>query len=74
MSPLQSLPGILAVKRVNGVPTVFPAESGDVSGEENLLRTVYDMRPAQVQLCAMVAMLAGGSRAELAAPATPGSV
>lgn len=49
---LQSLPGILAVKRIGGVPTVFPAESGDVSGGENLLQTVYDMRPVQVRPCA----------------------
>ena len=45
----QSLPGILAVKRVGSVPTVFPAESGDVVAEENLLHTVYDMRPVQVR-------------------------
>lgn len=49
LSCLQSLPGILAVKHVDGVPTVFPAESGDVSAAENLLRTVYDMRPVQVR-------------------------
>lgn len=40
-----SLPGVLAVKRVNGVPTVFPADSGEVAPHENLLRTVYDMGP-----------------------------
>ena len=45
----QSLPGILAVKRVGGVPTVFPAESGDVGAEENLLQPVYNMRPMQVR-------------------------
>ena len=33
-----SLPGVLAVKRVNGVPTVFPKDSGEVKPEENLLR------------------------------------
>lgn len=38
-------PGVLAVKRVNGVPTVFPADSGEVAPHENLLRTVYDMGP-----------------------------
>ncbi len=43
---VQSLPGVMAVKRVHGVPTVFPAESGDVAPEENLLQTVYNMRPA----------------------------
>ncbi len=37
-----SLPGILAVKRVNGVPTVFPKDSGEVRPEENLLKVVYD--------------------------------
>lgn len=31
-----SLPGVLAVKRVNGIPTVFPA--GEVSQEENMLK------------------------------------
>lgn len=45
----QSLPGILAVKRIGSVPTVFPAESGDVGAEENLLHTVYDVRPVQVR-------------------------
>ncbi|KAK9795195.1 hypothetical protein WJX73_003091 [Symbiochloris irregularis] len=43
-----SLPGVLAVKRVDGVPTAFPADSGEVAPEENLLRTVYDCRPVQV--------------------------
>ena len=33
-----SLPGILAVKRVDGIPTVFPAETGEVKPEENLLQ------------------------------------
>jgi nicotinamide phosphoribosyltransferase len=47
----QSLPGILAVKRVGSVPTVFPADSGDVGAEENLLHTVYNMRPVQVRYC-----------------------
>ena len=47
----QSLPGILAVKRMGSVPTVFPADSGDVGAEENLLHTVYDMCPVQVQSC-----------------------
>lgn len=40
-----SLPGVLAVKRVNGVPTVFPADSGEVSAEDNLLKVVYDKGP-----------------------------
>jgi nicotinamide phosphoribosyltransferase len=38
-----SFPGILAVKRVNGVPTIFP--SSEVKPEENLFRVVYDKRP-----------------------------
>eukprot|EP00878_Enallax_costatus_P013676 GHUV01014300.1.p1 GENE.GHUV01014300.1~~GHUV01014300.1.p1 ORF type:complete len:184 (+),score=64.20 GHUV01014300.1:39-554(+) len=40
-----SLPGVLAVKRVNGVPTVFPADTGEVSLEEDLLQVVYDKGP-----------------------------
>lgn len=40
--------GALAVKRVNGVPTVFPAEGGHVAEEENLLETVYDCGPVKV--------------------------
>lgn len=39
--------GILAVKRVNGIPTVFPAEVGHVSAEENLLQVVYDNGPVE---------------------------
>jgi nicotinamide phosphoribosyltransferase len=39
--------GILAVKRVDGVPTVFPADSGEVAPHENLLRVVYDKRPLE---------------------------
>eukprot|EP00798_Chlamydomonas_sp_ICE-L_P008160 gene8160-1414_t len=42
-----SLPGVLAVKSVNGVPTVFPADSGEVSAEENMLKLVYDMGPVK---------------------------
>jgi len=41
----ESLPGVLAVKRVNGVPTVFPAE--EVTAEENLLKIVYDCGPVE---------------------------
>ena len=33
-----SLPGVLAVKRVGGVPTAFPADSGEVAPEEDLLQ------------------------------------
>ncbi|KAJ9525932.1 hypothetical protein QJQ45_009410 [Haematococcus lacustris] len=40
-----SLPGVLAVKRVQGVPTIFPADSGEVQPEEDLLQVVYDMGP-----------------------------
>ncbi|CAL8467658.1 g7196 [Coccomyxa elongata] len=42
-----SFPGALAVKRVHGIPTVFPAEGGHVSPEENMLRVVYDHGPVQ---------------------------
>ncbi|MEW5302022.1 MAG: hypothetical protein WDW36_004834 [Sanguina aurantia] len=42
-----SLPGVLAVKRVNGVPRVFPADSGEVSDEENLLQVVYRCGPVE---------------------------
>ena len=35
--------GVLGVKRVNGIPTVFPAEC--VEPEENLLKVVYDCGP-----------------------------
>jgi len=38
-----SLPGELAVKMVDGIPTVFPVSL--VKPEENLLRLVYDKRP-----------------------------
>ena len=41
-----SLPGVLGVKRVGGVPTVFPAHM--VAAEENLLQVVYDCRPVKV--------------------------
>jgi hypothetical protein len=30
--------GVLAVKRVAGVPTVFPADSGEVAAEEDMLQ------------------------------------
>ncbi|GMH45188.1 hypothetical protein BSKO_13145 [Bryopsis sp. KO-2023] len=42
-----SLPGVLAVKRVDGVPTVFPAEDGWVNPEENMLKVVYDKGPVE---------------------------
>lgn len=41
-----SFPGALYVKRVNGVPTVFPKAHGQViPEEENLLKVVYDCGP-----------------------------
>ena len=39
-----SLPGILSVHRVSGVPTVFPAGQGP-AGAEDLLQVVYDKGP-----------------------------
>ncbi|GAX79752.1 hypothetical protein CEUSTIGMA_g7193.t1 [Chlamydomonas eustigma] len=42
-----SLPGELAVKRMNGVPTIFPKESEEVGAEENLLKVVYDHGPVK---------------------------
>jgi nicotinamide phosphoribosyltransferase len=42
-----SLPGVLAVKRVDGVPTAFPAE--EVAPADDLLQVVYDGRPLAVQ-------------------------
>ena len=41
-----SLPGVLAVKRVHGVPTAFPADEVDVA--DNLLQVVYDHGTVQV--------------------------
>eukprot|EP00775_Hariotina_reticulata_P005943 gene5943-6182_t len=40
-----SFPGVLAVKRVDGVPMVFPADSGEVAPEEDLLQVIYDKGP-----------------------------
>ena len=40
-----SLPGVLGVKKVNGIPMVFP--KAEVKDEENLLRVVYDKRPVK---------------------------
>lgn len=39
---------MLAVKRVNGVPTVFPADSGEVAAHEDMLEVVWDSGPVQV--------------------------
>lgn len=40
-----SLPGRLAVKRVEGVPTAFPAGHPEVGPGEDLLETVWDKGP-----------------------------
>lgn len=40
-----SFPGELAVKRVDGVPMVFPKRSGEVSQEDNMFKVVYDHGP-----------------------------
>jgi nicotinamide phosphoribosyltransferase len=42
-----SLPGMLAVRSVGGVPTVFPSEC--VADEDNMLVVLYDCRPVVVQ-------------------------
>lgn len=43
-----SFPGALYVKRVDGVPTVFPKEHGEeIPAEENLLKVVYDCGPVE---------------------------
>ncbi len=48
-----SLPGILAVKRVSGVPTAFPAS--EVAAADNLLQVVYDNGPVKVCSALIVA-------------------
>lgn len=35
------------MKRVNGIPTAFPADTGEVSAEEDLLQVVYDCGPVE---------------------------
>lgn len=45
-----SLPGIMAVKRVEGVPTAFPADGGHVRPEENLLQVLWNKGPVKVSL------------------------
>ena len=47
------LSGALAVKRVNGVPTVYPRSTGEVSPSEDLLQTVYDHGPVPVRISRM---------------------
>ena len=49
-----SLPGSLAVKELNGVPTVFPREAGCVTEAEDLLQTVYDHGPVKVPLFSII--------------------
>ncbi|DBA94683.1 TPA: hypothetical protein ACH3X1_002245 [Trebouxia sp. C0004] len=44
-----SLPGIMAVKSVKGIPTAFPADGGHVSPEENMLQVVWDNGPVEVE-------------------------
>lgn len=43
-----SLPGAMAVKRVDGVPTAFPADGGHVAPEENMLKVCWDKGPVKV--------------------------
>lgn len=40
----KSLPGVLEVRRVNGIPTVFP-KNDSTSTADNLLKVVYDKKP-----------------------------
>lgn len=47
---IQCVPGALVVQRVEGIPTVFPADSRPLSAEDNLLKVVYDKGP--VNSCA----------------------
>ena len=47
-----SLPGAMAVKRVDGVPTAFPAEGGHVAPEENMLKVCWDKGPIKVSAAA----------------------
>jgi nicotinamide phosphoribosyltransferase len=41
-----SQPGVLAVKRIDGIPTAFPAEM--VHPADDMLKVVYDGRPLEV--------------------------
>ena len=43
-----SLPGILGVKRVDGVPTAFPQDDPEMHHAESLLEVVYNGRPVKV--------------------------
>jgi len=59
-----SFPGTLAVKRVGGVPTVFPADGGEVAPEEDMLRVVYACGPVMAAAGAKGAAAAAGGGAE----------
>ena len=47
-----SLPGAMAVKRVDGVPTAFPADAGHVAPEDNMLKVCWDKGPVKVSTAA----------------------
>eukprot|EP00891_Asterochloris_glomerata_P006642 jgi/Astpho2/6642/Aster-x1389 len=44
-----SLPGAMAVKRVDGVPTAFPADGGHVAPKENMLKVCWDKGPVKME-------------------------
>lgn len=44
-----SLPGVMAVKSVDGVPTAFPADGTHVTPEENMLQVIWDSGPVPVK-------------------------
>lgn len=52
-----SLPGIMAVKRVDGVPTAFPADGGHVSPNENLLQVMWNKGPVKVHFANVVLLI-----------------
>ena len=54
-----SLPGVMAVKRVNGVPTAFPAEGGHVTPEENMLKVFWKAGPVEVSMPGSFGHLSG---------------
>ena len=43
-----SLPGVMAVKSVHGIPTAYPADGGHVTSEENMLQVIWNKGPVQV--------------------------
>ena len=45
-----SLPGVMAVKSVDGVPTAFPADGNHVTPEENMLQVIWDSGPVPVRI------------------------